>query len=107
MIRAGKLRHLITVQRASETIDPAGTPVITWADLVELRAEIMEQDTAESIGAQGATDRRAVAFRVRYVDGITNADRILFNGEPLNIRSVEPDPRFRELILRTETEVSP
>lgn len=106
-MRAGKLRHIVKVQRASETIGAAGTPVVTWADLVELRAEIMEQSTAESIGAQGATDRRAVAFRVRHVDGITNADRILFRGEPLNIRSVEPDSRFRELVIKTETEVSP
>lgn len=107
MMRAGKLRHIITVQRATETISAAGTPVSTWADLVTLRAEIVEQATAESIGAQGATDRQAVAFRVRYFDGITNADRILFKGNPLNIRSIEPDPGFRELVLRTETELSP
>lgn len=107
MIRSGKLRNVITVQRATETISAAGTPLTTWADLVTLRAEIVEQATAESIGAQGATDRAAVVFRVRYLDGITNADRILFRGANLNIRSVEPDPHFRELVIRTETELSP
>ena len=106
-MRAGKLRNVIKVQRSTETINAAGTPVIIWADLVELRAEIIEQGIAESIGAQGATDQQTIEFRTRYVAGITNADRILFRGAALNIRSVEPDPMFRELVIKTETELSP
>ena len=48
-----------------------------------------------------------IEFKTRFVDGITNADRILFKGAALNIRSVEPDPMFRELVIKTETELSP
>lgn len=107
MIRAGKLRNVITVQRANAIIDEAGTPVITWADLVELRAEILEQRDSESIGNQGASDRRLVDFKTWYRADLTNADRILFKGEPLNIRQVEPDAHFRTMIIKTESEVQP
>ena len=48
----------------------------------------------------GASDEEAVIFRIRFVDGVTNADRVVWNGEPFNIRQVTPIGRRKGLDLR-------
>ncbi len=104
-MRAGKLRHVLTVQRSTETIDAMGTPVTTWADLITLRAEIIERGTVESIGNQGAVEQDGITFRTWNRDAITTVDRIMFNGAALNIREITPtaDPRERSMEIRTAT----
>ena len=90
-MRAGKLVHVITLQRVSgTTISDAGTPTDTWSDLATLRAERVDQSTEEFMRAAGATDETAVIFRTRWIDGVTNADRVMFGGEAFNLRAVVP-----------------
>jgi SPP1 family predicted phage head-tail adaptor len=40
IIRPGELRHLISIQKATNTRDPAGDPVSTWAVVLTARAKI-------------------------------------------------------------------
>lgn len=104
------MRHLCAVERPTTTIGADGTPVTTWAHHTTLRAAVMEQSTAESVGAQGATERRVVVFQTRCTNlsaSVTNADRIQWEGHALNIRSIEPDAQLRRLTIKTETEVTP
>jgi hypothetical protein len=53
-MKSGKLREAIAIQRATTTINDAGTPADTWAIIARLRAEKVEQSTAEAIRAFGA-----------------------------------------------------
>lgn len=99
-MKAGKLFHVLTVQRATEGLNDAGTPTTTWADLATLRAELVQQSTTEFIRAQGATDEAVLIFRTRYLAGVTNADRISFAGEALNLKEVVVLGRNRGLELR-------
>ena len=100
-MRAGKLRYRITIQTFSETVDEYGVPTLDWADVATVRAELVQQSTSEFIRNHTAMDDELVIFRTRYLDGITNAMRVMFDGDPHNIREVAPDPLRRHMELRT------
>ena len=86
---AGKLIHVLTVQRATTAPDAAGTPVETWVTLATLRAELVSDASDEATRpAGGAQDRARRVFRVRYVAGITLADRVMFRGQAWNIKGI-------------------
>jgi len=102
-MRSGKLRYHIEIQKATTTIDENGTPVATWQTFVSLRAEIVQQSTEEFMRNRGASDEDTVVFRTRYVEGITNAGRVMFEGVAHNIREIVSDPMRRHLEIRTAT----
>ena len=73
-MKAGKLVHVITVQRFTSAPNEYGTPIEAWSDLATLRAEVVEQSTEEFIRAQGAAEESAIVFRTRFLAGIGNGD---------------------------------
>ncbi|WP_275789112.1 phage head closure protein [Pararhizobium gei] len=91
----------ITVQRSAESVDAAGTPSFVWSDLATVRAEIIEASAQEYIRASGEGDETVAIFRTRYIDGVTNADRVQFDGLLHNIRQVTEIRRRKGLELRT------
>lgn len=99
-MKAGKMVHVITMQRMTATVNAAGTPVQSWADLATLRAEKVEQTTAEFIRGHGASDETVVVFRTRFLADLTTADRISFRGQVFNIKELSPIERRRGLELR-------
>lgn len=101
-MRAGSLDHVITIQRFNSSVDEYGTPVETWADLVTLRAQIIQAGTEEFIRASGATDVSVVVFRTHYFDGITTADRVIYQDGIHNIKETKPLGRRQGLELRTQ-----
>jgi SPP1 family predicted phage head-tail adaptor len=100
-MRAGRLDRSITIQRSTYEVDPAGSPIYTWQDVATVRAEIVQANTEEFIRSYGASDETLVIFRLRYLDGITNADRVIFGGERHDIKDVKEIRRRRGLELRT------
>ena len=99
-MRSGKLRHLIEIERASNAPNDYGTPVTTWTVIASLRAEVVSRSTEEFIRDAGASDVTAIVFRTRFLGGITNADRVAFNGQSFNIREATPIGNDRGLELR-------
>jgi SPP1 family predicted phage head-tail adaptor len=102
VIRAGKLHHTILLQRSTETIDAAGVPSPSWSTITVLRAEVVDLTAEEEIRACGASSEASVVFRTWWSAGVELADRILFHGEPFNIRSVKEIGRRRHLEIRAE-----
>lgn len=99
-MRAGKLAHVIEIQRASATVNDAGTPTQTWAKVATLRAELVEQTAEEFLRNAGDTTDTTLIFRTRYVAGILNTDRVSFDGEAYGIERVVTLGRNRGLELR-------
>lgn len=99
-MRAGRLDRSVTLQRSTNSVDAAGTPVFTWTDIATVRAEIVQASTEEFIRAQGASDETITIFRIRYLDGITNADRVLYGAALHNIKEVKEIGRRKGLELR-------
>jgi SPP1 family predicted phage head-tail adaptor len=99
-MRAGKLDRSITIQRYSEEINEYGTPEFTWTDVATVRAQIVQASTDEYIRAFGASDETVIVFRVRWLDGVTNADRVVYESVDFNIKETKEIGRRKGLELR-------
>lgn len=98
-MKAGRLTEVIEIQRATSTVNDAGTPSTIWSHLATLRAERVNPSTAESIEGYGAGDTATVTLRARFLDGVTNADRVIWNGAPWNITRLAPIGRRKGIEL--------
>lgn len=87
-MRSGRLRRVITLQRASNTLNQFRAPVVAWQDFATLRAELVAEVAQEAVSGQGAADLEVLTFRTRFLPGVTNAMRLTFRGEAFNLRRV-------------------
>ena len=101
-MRAGKLNRLITIERAVETVAPSCAVSSTWTPITTVRAEIVNQSTAEFLAGYGEAERATIVFRIRFLAGITTADRITFDSSHYNVRDIVEIGRRRGLELRAE-----
>ena len=101
MIRAGKLDRTITIERQTTTLDANRAPVSTWTPIATVRAELVETATEEIIMAHGADAPTATVFRLRYIEGVTVADRVIFEGVVHDLKGATEIGRRRGLELRT------
>lgn len=95
MIRAGKLRQVITYQAKAQTVDEYGGPVETWSDFATVRASVaplIGKDMLSSMAAQSTAEMR---INHRYLAGVTSAMRIVWEGleyeivgEPANVHGL-------------------
>jgi len=85
-MKAGKLRHVIRLERATFAPDAYGTPVETWSTLAILRAQKLSEAKAERIeGAAGAVDTVRLVFNTRAFGAVTLADRLVYLGKPYDL----------------------
>jgi SPP1 family predicted phage head-tail adaptor len=99
-MRAGKLDRTITIERRAETLDAYGVPSESWTTLATVRAELVQSSTREFLAAYGTEAEPATVFRIRYVAGLTTADRVTYAGEALNIVELKETGRRRGLEIR-------
>lgn len=100
MIRAGKLDRMITIERLTETVTPSGSVLKAWAAIASLRAELIQQSAEEFLAGPGEVENTTVIFRTRWMDGITTADRLIYNGKPHDLKEIAEMGRRRGLELR-------
>ena len=103
-LSAGRLRHRVTIQQSTTTSDGAGGSPKTWGDVVTVWAEVLPVNGGETFrhGIQNATQFYRVTIRMRT--GITPANRLVWNGTPLNIRTcADPDGTREALLLTVES----
>lgn len=103
MIDARKLDRTITIERQTRTLDEFRAEVTAWAPVATLAAQRLENGSREFVRAYGQAEEGAALFRTRFVAGITTADRIVFDGLPLDIVEVSELGRREGLRLRTRT----
>ena len=95
MIRAGKLRQVITYQAKAQALDEYGGVTETWTDFATVRASVaplIGKDMLASMAAQSTAEMR---INHRYLQGITSAMRIVWDGvdyeivgEPANVHGL-------------------
>jgi len=100
MIRAGKLDREIIIKRASVALNSTGTPVSTWATVVTLRAQLIDDVTEEKQRDHGESTERTVTFQTRYFCPLFVSDQIFYQGHDYNITNVKEIGRRRGLELR-------
>lgn len=100
MMRAAKLDRTIAIEHNAETVSATGATRTAWTNLATVRAEIVTASTSEFLTGFGEAEAGTVVFRVRYLAGITTADRIVFDGRAHNIKEIVEIGRRRGLELR-------
>ena len=87
-MRAGPLRHRLTIQRRTASKDALGGMVDTWTALLTCRCDFNPVSGREYIGGGAMQSEATAKFVIRYdsaTAAITTADRILFDGGYYNI----------------------
>ncbi|MDE4096668.1 phage head closure protein [Phaeobacter gallaeciensis] len=100
MIKAGKLDRQITITRETETVAASGAVSKAWALVATVRAELVQRSADEYLTGFGETDAGGAVFRIRYLAGITTADRVTCGGETYDIDEIAELGRKRGLELR-------
>lgn len=99
-MRAGKLDRTITIERLTETVTPTGAVITAWTNLATVRAEIVTQSASEFLTGFGEAEAGTIVFRIRYLAGITTADRVSCAGQVYDLKEVAEIGRRRGLELR-------
>lgn len=101
-MRAGRLDRKITVQRLAEAVSVAGTVTRSWTTLATVRAELLQDVATEAQAASGEAETIKLGFRIRYLPGITTADRVTYGGANFDLVELKEIGRRRGLELRCE-----
>jgi len=88
MMRAGLLRHRITIEQVTETQSGFGGIVKTWATFAKKWASIMPLRSKEKFEAQQMFAQASHKVRLRYVSGVVPKMRITFGSRTFDIQDV-------------------
>lgn len=103
MLRAGRFDRQITIERETETVAASGAVSKTWATVATIRAGLVQRSADEYLTGFGEAETGSVVFRVRYLAGITTADRVTFDGAVYDLDEIAELGRRRGLELRCST----
>ena len=90
-MRAGALRHTISIQESTETSDGLGGFSTTWSDktgMGSVPAAIWPLSAKESLDALKLELQVTHKIRIRYRSGITAKNRVKFGTRTFNIISL-------------------
>lgn len=108
-MKAGRLRHKVTIQSVTATQDAYGAPVNTWATfLANVPMSLEPMRGREMQAAQSQFPQVETAGEMRYATGVLPTMRVVTaDSETYVIRSVLPDATARrELRLWLEKGVT-
>ena len=104
-IRAGRLRHVMEIEQATETRNAIGEAVQTWATFATRRVSIEPFQGREFWSAKQVNAERQLRVRMRHVDGLTTKMRLNWMAQSriFDILSVvNASERNHEMILMVE-----
>lgn len=86
-MQAGKLRHRVTIRRATETVDSYGQAAKTYADLATVYAAVQPLTATELIAAnqQQAMVTHKITMRYR---SLLHTDQIIHDSRTFEIGSI-------------------
>lgn len=103
MIDPGRLRERVTIQQATETRNSLGETVQSWETFAERWASVEGISSREFLIHGQQKTEISHRVRMRYVDGMTQAMRLLWRGRVLEIASLlEHANRSEHEMLCTE-----
>lgn len=101
-MQSGKMDHRITIQSNTYTVDDYGGAIYAWSDRATVAAQVIQRGTSEFIASYGIADKGIIIFRVRWLDGVNNTDRVLFEGREMRIKEIVSLGRREALEIRCE-----
>ena len=105
-MRIGTLRHKVEIQALTVTEDAIGNQVEEWTKVADVWAAVEPLQGDEKLAAAYIQAETTHKVTIRYLAGITPANRILFGSRTLEIESVRNlEERSRELVLMCKEKV--
>lgn len=102
-MRAGLLRHTVTLQERTTADDGAGGVTETWVDVDHIPARVMPLAGTELFAAQQNMSRVSHRIEMRYRDDVVSQMRLLYRERVFDIQAViNVGERDRELHLMCE-----
>ncbi len=104
-MRAGRIRHRVTIQSESQTADGAGGYGLAWTDLATTWAAVEPLNGRERLQADQVQDETTHQITMRYRSDVVPIGkyRVLFGTRTFNVTSViNPDERNISLTLLVE-----
>ena len=92
-MKSGELDRPITIQQSSDTQDDAGQEVQSWSTFINCHAKWKPMISNERFRQNSLHGLDAGRFEIRYLSGLNNKMRILFNGNYYKILSITEIPR--------------
>ena len=102
MLNAGQMNRRIVIERLTETVTVSGDVSQSWAPVATVWAEVLQQTASEFFTGYGKAETGTVIFRVRYLPGISTADRVSYNGTAYGLSEIKEIGRRMALELRGE-----
>lgn len=87
-LTAGKLRHVIDIERETKTPDGIGGSYLDWSVVASPRAYIKPMSGGERFHAMRIEANITHRIYIRYQTGLREGDRINFNGRLMQIRAL-------------------
>tara|TARA_R110000824_G_scaffold37643_1_gene115717 strand:+ start:1497 stop:1826 length:330 start_codon:yes stop_codon:yes gene_type:complete len=103
----GRMRHRITIQKGTDTVDTGGGRSVVWATLKEVFADIQPQGGASKYRQDQVQENVTHKIVMRYRSDIGTNYRIKFGTRIFNIHSIlNESERDRYLVLNCEEGVA-
>lgn len=99
---AGRLRHLVTIQRQATTQDALGQRDLTWTDVDDVWAKIAPVSGRDFFNASGEHAEITHKVLMRHGVDVIAGDRILFGSRIFDVRvpiNMGERDRFVELMV--------
>lgn len=91
-MRAGKLRHFVTLESLNVEQDTDGAQIETWiSEFDNVPASIEPLSGRELLAASAVNSKAATRIVIRYLPGVMPTWRVLHRSTVYNIESVLPD----------------
>lgn len=107
--KIGNMDRRIAIQNFTATQDESGGEVLTWRDWKHVSARLTYPSTVGKegfigLGEQGfqLTATRNVIFTIRYVSGLNEKMRIIYNGGTYDIISIQELARRRFYLINAQ-----
>lgn len=81
-MRAGTLRHKVTLQERTETQDSTGAVTWSWSDVASVWASVEPLNGREYLQASQLQSTVSTRIRIRHREGITSKMRVKFIPNP-------------------------
>ena len=102
-LRAGDMWTRVTIQQATTTKNEVGEPTLTWSTFATVWASVESLSARETERFAETVGFMTHRVKIRYLDGLTSAMRIVYRNRTLEIGQVlERDRLWHQEIICTE-----
>ncbi len=102
-MRAGTLRHAVTIQAKTESQSTSGFPSEVWDTHANVRARVSPTGGRENWQGEIPDAGRMYDIEIRYLSTVTVNMRVLFDSRYFYIKEIiNPDERGIRMIMKAE-----